>query len=84
MAADIRFHAAVDRVASVSGLALSFGSGKTVKDIIKDLAQERRLNHRGVALLVIGVAFAANKGSLEAGTAEQRRRSQVKGSPYFE
>lgn len=84
LAADIRFHAAVDRVASVSGLALSLGSGKTVKDIIKDLAQERRLNHRGVALLVIGVAFAANKGSLEAGTAEQRRRPQVKGSPYFE
>ncbi|MFE8069873.1 hypothetical protein QQM79_02345 [Marinobacteraceae bacterium S3BR75-40.1] len=80
LAEDIRFHRVIDTVGAISGATLSLSSGK---DVVKEVLRNGKLSPSGIALLVIGVAFAGNNSELNASIAEQKRRSQIKDSPYF-
>lgn len=80
LAEDIRFHQVIDTVGAISGATLSVSSGK---DVIKEILKNGKLSPGGIALLVIGVAFAGNNSELNASIAEQKRRSPIKDSPYF-
>lgn len=81
LADDIRFHQTVNKIGAITGATLSLSSGK---DVITEILRNGRLGPKGVALLVIGVAFAGNSSELDASIQEQQRRSQIKDSPYFQ
>lgn len=81
LAEDIRFHQKLDQVGAVTGLTLSLSSGK---DAVAELLKKGRLGPKGIALLVIGVAFAANNSEMNASIEERSRRSKVKDSPFYQ
>ena len=66
---------------TITGATLSISS---VKDVLSELLRNGRLGPKGIALLVIGVAFAGNETAKNASMEELKRRSQVKSSSYYQ
>lgn len=76
---DIAFHEAIDAFGSIVGVTFSIKSGK---DLIKEIYERRKLTRDGIAMLVLWVAFSANKTTLNASREELNRRTEVRRSTY--
>lgn len=77
IAEDEAFHDAVDTFGSILGVTFSVSSGK---DVAKEFLEKRKLTKGGLAMMVIWVAFAGNRSSLNAVREEKERRAQIKES----
>lgn len=74
------FHSAVDNYATWAGFGIS---GLAAKDFVKHIWGNRKITRGGAATLVIWVAVAGNKETLNRINEETRRRTKIKSSPLY-
>ena len=77
--AEKSFHSSIDDYANWAGVGASALAGK---DLVTTIWKNRRVTRGGIATVVIWVAVAANKSTLNKLNEEDRRRTQLKPSAF--